>query len=133
MHDLQLRAASEERFKGSAQAFCAGQSHSTAMADRTSPAARNIYYNFSSDRQSKLVRSTAQRFSSLCSACSLELEHSHLTRPGSAPAQYVPEFSATASVSPYDHRSFLVTRVTRLVRQPAHSHARRATRAKQKR
>ena len=102
------------------------------MADRTSPAARNIYYNFSSDRQSKLVRSTAQRFL-FRSAPSCSLEHSRLTRPGSAPAQYVPEFSATASVSPYDHRSFLVTRVTRLVRQPAHSHARRATRAKQKR
>ena len=93
------------------------------MADRTSPAARNIYYNFSSDRQSKLVRSTAQRFL-FRSAPSCSLEHSRLTRPGSAPAQYVPEFSATASVSPYDHRSFLVTRVTRLVRQPAHSHTR---------
>ena len=27
-----------------------------AMADRTSPAARNIYYNFNSERSSKLVR-----------------------------------------------------------------------------
>jgi|EP01046_Picozoa_sp_COSAG06_P006428 hypothetical protein len=102
------------------------------MADRTSPAARNIYYNFTADRSSKLVRPGSPaplqqwpRARALRPVTPLRLPFfmsvSHLAGCGGATSavahvQYVPDAMNATSVSPYDHRSFLRTTVTRLVR-----------------
>ena len=77
------------------------------MADRTSPAARNIYYNFTADRSSKLVRhaigsplsvhlsvSCTSLLSSTCSGFPREATTSLLSRalglPSRFPIHYVP-------------------------------------------
>ena len=96
------------------------------MGDRTSPAARNIYYEFTADRSSKLVRRPRGQAPSrnALSHPSKELwrfrwRHSHCSAPLTASwrgLQYVPNTLNATSVSPYDHRSFLRTTVTRLVR-----------------
>lgn len=107
------------------------------MADRTSPAARNIYYQFTADRDSKLVRrplhrrQQPQQLCLRCRAPPLPSLAFHGSAPfGGAPgarqltvagllAQYIPNAMKATSVSPYNHRSFLRTTVTRLVRSPA--------------